>query len=334
LLEHEAEEAARERAEGIRVAYVAATRARDLLVAPVVGDEMYPTEGWLSPLYKALYPTQANWRKSRPAEGCPSFGASSVIERPMDYDRLPEFSVRPGLIEPAAGRHQVVWWDPSKLSLGEDADRKHDELLRRVLADDGGQSLSAYRAWQTERAATIFSAAKPEFEVFLASQSTDAPPEATAVEYIVVDRSAREGGRRFGTLVHAVIGQTPLDAGPEEIARWAALNGRILGSPAGEIDAAREAVEAALKHPLIARARAAERCHREYPVTLKLDGGRLLEGIIDLAFVEQGAWVVVDFKTDAEVADHRARYQRQLQWYVHALARLTGMEGRGILLGV
>ncbi len=56
LREHAAEEAARERAEGIRVAYVAATRARDILVVPAVGDEPFPPDGWLTPLYKAIYP--------------------------------------------------------------------------------------------------------------------------------------------------------------------------------------------------------------------------------------------------------------------------------------
>ena len=39
----------REQREGERVAYVAATRARDLLVIPAVGDEPY-TEGWVAPL--------------------------------------------------------------------------------------------------------------------------------------------------------------------------------------------------------------------------------------------------------------------------------------------
>ena len=38
LRDHEAEEVARDEAEGVRVAYVAATRARDLLVIPAVGD--------------------------------------------------------------------------------------------------------------------------------------------------------------------------------------------------------------------------------------------------------------------------------------------------------
>ena len=51
LLEHTAHEAARERAEGVRVCYVAASRARDILVIPAVGDG--PQEGWLGPLNKA-----------------------------------------------------------------------------------------------------------------------------------------------------------------------------------------------------------------------------------------------------------------------------------------
>ena len=69
---NEPQESARERAEGIRVAYVAATRARDLLVVPALGDE--PFDGWLSPLNKALYPSRANWRTRQRAAGCPEFG--------------------------------------------------------------------------------------------------------------------------------------------------------------------------------------------------------------------------------------------------------------------
>jgi ATP-dependent helicase/nuclease subunit A len=113
LREHAPTEAARERAEGVRLAYVAATRAKDLLVIPAVGDEPFPADSWLQPLYKALYPTRANWRESHPALGCPKFGDSSVVSRPLDYDRQPEFSVRPGLIQPEAGTHEVMWWDPS-----------------------------------------------------------------------------------------------------------------------------------------------------------------------------------------------------------------------------
>ncbi len=332
LLDNEAKEAERERAEGVRVAYVAATRARDLLVVPAVGDEPFPQDNWLSPLNKALYPSREAWRKSRPATGCPDFGAASVVERPMDYDREAEFSVRPGTIVPQQGSHEVVWWDPSKLKLGEEGD--HGLRQEELLTDDGGASAAAYQAWQEQRAKIIDAAAHPEFAVFLASQAADAPPDPVVVELLAAGREGGPAGRRFGTLVHAVLRDVPLDAGPATIRQWARLNGRILGAPAEEIDVACARVEAALRHPLLDRARAAERKHREYPIMLRVDGGRLMEGIIDLAFVEDGAWVVVDFKTDADISGQRTQYQRQLQWYASALRRLTGLPARAYLLAV
>ena len=81
LREHEAEERLRERAEGVRVAYVAATRARDLLVIPSIGDE--ELDGWLGPLNKAIYPANDRYRNATRAEGCPKFGDASVVDRPF-----------------------------------------------------------------------------------------------------------------------------------------------------------------------------------------------------------------------------------------------------------
>ncbi len=331
LLDHAGDEATRERAEGVRVAYVAATRARDLLVVPAVGDEPYPRDGWLSPLDKALYPPRADYRESQPAPGF-AFGASSVRERPIDYDRQPEFSVRPGLIRPQQGSHQVLWWDPFQLKLGEEGDYglRQEELLK----DDGGASLAAYRAWKEARQRVIEAASVPRFEVFLASQAAEAPPIVISVEYLAVGEG-KGRGRRFGTLVHAVLREVPLDADTSLVKKSAELNGRILGAPAEEVEAARACVNAALAHPLFDRARASARCHREYPITLALEDRRLMEGLIDLAFIEDGAWVVVDFKTDTDVSGHRAQYERQLQWYAYALSRLTGLPTRAcVLLGL
>jgi ATP-dependent exoDNAse (exonuclease V) beta subunit len=126
----------------------------------------------------------------------------------------------------------------------------------------------------------------------------------------------------------------PLDADLPAIRKWTEMNARIIGAPAEEIESATERVQAALRHPLLDRARAAKRKHREYPVMLRADGNRLMEGIIDLAFVEEDAWVVVDFKTDADVSAKRDLYQRQLQWYASALSRLTGLPARAYLLAV
>ena len=69
----------RDRAEAIRVAYVAATRARDLLIVPVCGDQ--PIEGWVEVLNPMLYPSDDSRRNSEPAPGCPAFGEDSVLER-------------------------------------------------------------------------------------------------------------------------------------------------------------------------------------------------------------------------------------------------------------
>jgi ATP-dependent exoDNAse (exonuclease V) beta subunit len=161
------------------------------------------------------------------------------------------------------------------------------------------------------------------------------------VEFVPAATGSRAaGGRRFGTLVHAILRDVSLDAASETIRRFAELNARVLGATVEEVELAHAAVEAALAHPILARARAASRLHREYPLFLPLppgvpsEQGRWLEGVIDLAFLENGRWVVVDFKTDADSALRRAQYERQLQWYAYALAKLTGIPASAVLLGV
>jgi len=251
----------------------------------------------------------------------------------MDYDREAEFSVRPGLIVPQQGSHEVVWWDPSTLNLGEEGD--HGLRQEVLLKEDGGVSSIAYNAWLEQRAEVAEAASKPQFDVFLASQAVDAPPDAGAVEVGARHASSKgSGGRRFGTLVHAVLRDVPLDADLSAIRKWTEMNARIFGAPTEEIESAIERVQAALRHPILDRARTSKRKHREYPLMVRADGNRLMEGIIDLAFVEDGAWVVVDFKTDADVSGNRNQYQRQLQWYASALSRLTGLPARAYLLAV
>ncbi|MGH9665667.1 MAG: UvrD-helicase domain-containing protein, partial [Bryobacteraceae bacterium] len=133
LLDHDAEERIREQSEGVRVAYVAATRARDLLVVPAVGDAAQ--DGWIGPLNKAIYPARDGWRQARPAPGCPKFGESSVLERPLEYSREREFSVRPGLHHSNEGAHDVVWWDPAALRLH--APENFGLRNEEILADRG-----------------------------------------------------------------------------------------------------------------------------------------------------------------------------------------------------
>ncbi len=86
--------------------------------------------------------------------------------------------------------------------------------------------------------------------------------------------------------MHTILRDVPLEGGG--IKEIATVQGRVLGATEQEIQDAIEAVDAALKHPLMERARKSKLCRRELPILLKLEGNRILEGVIDLAFEENG----------------------------------------------
>ena len=148
---------------------------------------------------------------------------------------------------------------------------------------------------------------RPKNEVFIASRAEEKPPQEIALEYDSTEatREIRPSGRRFGTLVHAVMRDVAYEADDAAIATFVALHGRILGGSEEECAAAQSAVSLPIHYW---RAHDAVRRHREYPVVLPLEGGKLLEGVVDLAFAENGEWVVVDFKTDANVTARRVPY--------------------------
>jgi ATP-dependent helicase/nuclease subunit A len=115
------------------------------------------------------------------------------------------------------------------------------------------------------------------------------------------------------------------------------LHGRILGAKANEINAAVVAVTAALQHPLMHRAKtAAEKgdCHRDLPLTMRMEDGTLIEGVADLVFREDDRWIVVDFKTDRELASGLERYRRQVSLYAKTISEVRDAETAAFLLSV
>jgi ATP-dependent helicase/nuclease subunit A len=361
LLEASDEELRRDRAEAIRIAYVAATRARDLLVVPVCGDQ--PIEGWVEVLDPVLYPPDDSRRISSPAPGCPAFGEDSVIDRgPDGHPPAVVGSVRPGLHRPMADGAPVVWWDPAALSLEieEQASLRHQRVLE---IDPNGVAAAAseanYAAWKMERGALLARASQATMSVQTvtslartkaakASESAggidgqlDDTRAHADVHVEIVERggSYRPGGRRFGALVHALLASIDLHAGADAIQALAASNGRVLGATEEEIQSAIPTVRVALAHPILRRAAASTGkggLRRETPVVLKLDDGSLVEGVVDLAFHENtpdfAGWTVVDFKTDREFETSSARYIAQVRVYSEAIAAATGSPARGIVL--
>jgi ATP-dependent exoDNAse (exonuclease V) beta subunit len=57
--------------------------------------------------------------------------------------------------------------------------------------------------------------------------------------------------------------------------------------------------------------------------------------VVDLAFEENGAWTIVDYKTDREMAaGGEEHYKKQVVLYATAIAQATGAPTSGILLRI
>ena len=168
----------------------------------------------------------------------------------------------------------------------------------------------------------------------------------------------RMTGAERGTAYHRCMQLVDLDA-------LAGLSGRALTAAIAEqldacaerrllLDGQRDAVDAAklarfLESDVGLRLRAAGQVRREWPfnATLRAEdvlapeeaarfgGGELLvQGTIDCCFVEDGQWVLLDYKTDRtdDMDALRAHYEKQLGVYALALERVTGMTVKQRLL--
>jgi len=357
LHEHEPEEVARDRAEGVRLAYVAATRTRDLLVVPVVGDDAWDG-GWFAPLNRALYPSAASRRTPARAPHCPAFKSKdSVLSRPDDEPAAPT-TVSPGLHAFAEeGGYDVVWWDPHVLTLGLQASfgvRREDLIVKDVPRHVVADGRSRYDAWRLAREGAREVGSRPSIVLQTVGEwvarfdRPDAPPlpppagfgpeSVTVVRIGHSGEESRAGGATFGVLVHAILAAAPFDAGRETLAELAALEGRLAGATDEEVAAAIVVSQRVLRHELLDRARRAAgrgACRRETPVTIALEDGSLVEGVVDLAFEEAGAWTVVDYKTDRELAaSGEGRYRRQVALYAAAIAQATGQPSAGVLVRI
>jgi ATP-dependent exoDNAse (exonuclease V) beta subunit len=332
LREHEAEVRARDYEEAVRVTYVAATRAQDLLVVPAVGDKRWP-DTWTEVLYPSLYPAGGTEHDPKPAPGCPELGSDVLVDRDGP---VPAHVPLPGLHRAETGKNRVVWWGPKPLALGLEAGgglQSTDALEEADGASEAGRK--AYEDWRVARAASLERGGRPTERVRVARELQEAPPPGLiGIEDSGVQRAGRPKGRRFGELVHAVLSAVPLDASRALVTNAVAAQGRALLSSPAEQSAAVEAVLAALAHPLMQSARAAQLVRRERGIVDVLAPGDYVEGSVDLAYRDAAGWTVVEFKTDEDLEAHRVAYEAQAAAYVRAVHAATGLPTRGVLFRV
>jgi ATP-dependent exoDNAse (exonuclease V) beta subunit len=138
--------------------------------------------------------------------------------------------------------------------------------------------------------------------------------------------SSEEGGIRRGTLFHRAMELMDLNLARKDLAgelkRLEEL-GLLKDFSDGHL------VEVFLSSSLGKRMLKSPKILREQPFILKRDQ-RLLQGVVDLAFWEDG-WILVDYKTDRSL-NYLESYKTQLGFYKEAFEKITGEEVREAFL--
>ena len=144
------------------------------------------------------------------------------------------------------------------------------------------------------------------------------------------DFEIREGrGREYGDVVHrlfeqAVMGNVPAVSGPY-VARLVEAAGLSSSFARDAEDALARLRSSDLWYEL----QSADRVHTEVPIGAPQDDQTVVRGVIDLVYRLEGAWIIVDYKTDvattaADVERLLLKYDRQVQEYASYWRSISG----------
>jgi len=310
----ELEDAMRE--EELRVLYVALTRAKEELT--VIGTA------------KDLEKEARSWADEN---GGPEKSHLEVLMRAAaDFAEAAELFAQAGVpvLRPHAP-HEGSWafhLHPAEELLAEEAQRESRERFERWAAEAALADPSAFAAklWRFEAGKTL--PAKVAATALLAQKA--------ASDYSRAPRFAQ--GERLtpiqkGVAVHLLLRHVELD---REITEEY-LHNRLKELVAREM--LPENLAQAADVPAVARFFASElgrrmqrarQVLREQPFSLLQEiGGRkvIVQGMIDACFIENGAWVLVDYKTDRAASPEQAAQEHaaQLSVYSRALEEATGI---------
>ncbi len=288
----EAQEHEREIAEERRLWYVAATRVRDHLIIPVVL------------LGEGKAKASAHW---------------AVTEELSSRLSSPEMSVEHG----SEGAEQTpgvfVYRLPPSALQAADSSIATPMSLPRIRYED--TAARTYHEWERAKRATLEAGGQTPIIRTVTELTTQKQALAWPAEAQARRRGGdRLAGLRFGRAVHTAL---------RSANRQRSAMPRIVGelgewSPDEQVEIAQLVAET-LTSPVMARAQRATTRFAETPFSLSLSG-RLLEGVIDFAFIENEAWTIVDFKTDRVAASEEkapAAYRAQLWLYALALELVT-----------
>ncbi|HJT23178.1 MAG TPA: 3'-5' exonuclease [bacterium] len=130
------------------------------------------------------------------------------------------------------------------------------------------------------------------------------------------------GGKDLGSLAHLLL-EKGWDWDEATLKKAALFYADKMGVPK---EAAQETVgwvTKALQSDLLQRAKKSGNFYRELPMTGVQEDGSFLNAVLDLAFLEDGQWVIVDYKSDQNREERKEKYQKQLDHYAKMLEKHT-----------
>ena len=301
----QADEELQQLAENTRLLYVAATRARDCLLLShfeMPPEGKYPNESlFAGPLIKALE-----------EEGTP------VQSTPRPPAEAQDLTVLASLQTP------VHWAEPAGLEESLEDPPVWKVNLKYEKADPALQAEKEKLEFERqERKAKIDGLrGKRNFQSVTSVLSVDEDKKGTEERIWEGPESTSPwGGKELGSFTHLLL-EKAWDWKPAQIPQAAEYYGEKMGLSTEQRVEAAHWVEQTLSNPLIQRAKKSERTFRELSLTGKHEDD-FLNAVLDLAFLEEGKWVIVDYKTDRDPKKLAEKYGKQLRHYAKLLEQTT-----------
>lgn len=318
-------------AEELRILYVLLTRAMDKLI-----------------LVGSVKDAERSRRRWMALSEVP-FASSSHLDVVMAARAAAEAAGEP--------THSTLKWvSPMSLKADDETVERGAAVLQRILDDPehcANSDLNAEMAWRYPDPEGAKHPLKLTASGLL--RELEGPEEVPALmerpQFMLEDAKHMTGAER-GTAYHRsmqLLNLRALDGlSGEALTRAVAAQLDAFAAKRRMTPAQREAVSAAVLARFLSgamglRLRAAKTVQREWPFNVRLrvdealtaeesarfDGNSplLVQGTIDCCFIEDGQWVLLDYKTDREqdMDTLRQHYKNQLGLYALALERITGM---------
>ena len=184
-----------------------------------------------------------------------------------------------------------------------------------VLSDEDSEETPADKRKTEEAVRTFRLSSAPSRPAFLEEEKVKATEIGTAthrfIRLVSLDVFRRDGVDEAQAVAAEMARMRAEAVVTEEEARMIRLDG----------------VAAFFRSSLGKRMLKSSDVRREATFTMRMNPGSttMVQGIIDCAFMENGEWILIDYKTDHDTAPETfvPRHEMQMNWYREALERLT-----------